>query len=90
MSLWRNDGPEDWSVEINGVRHEHVCAQEMEDLVEATVVVAEPLPAEQHSGAPISELTSPSTKWVEVTRSREMVTRTEMTLTGKTSSQDSF
>ena len=29
IKLWRNDGAEDWSIEINGLRHEHVCAQEM-------------------------------------------------------------
>jgi hypothetical protein len=76
IKLWRNDGVEDWSIEINGLRHEHVCAQEMEELVEAAMIVAERSSlAEQHGGALyrteiISELNSSPTTWVEVTRPR--------------------
>lgn len=41
VKLWRNHGSEDWSIEINGLLHEHLSAQEMEDLVEAAMIVAE-------------------------------------------------
>jgi hypothetical protein len=73
IKLWRNDGAEDWSIEISGLRHEHVCAQEMRDLIEATVFVAEKSLTDERRGALyrseiISELSSPSTKWVEVVR----------------------
>jgi hypothetical protein len=79
IRLWRNAGAEDWSIEINGLRHEHVCAQEMEELVEAAVVAAErSLLAEQHESAHygkeiISELNSSSTMWVEVTRPQSAI-----------------
>jgi hypothetical protein len=72
IRLWSNDGAEDWSIEINGLRHEHVCAQEMEELVEAAMVVAEKsLLLEQNSGAPyrnemISELGSSSTSRAKI------------------------
>jgi hypothetical protein len=79
IRLWRNDGAEDWSIEINGLRHEHVCAQEMEELVEAALVVAErSLLAEKHDGDGhrteiISELNSSPATWVEVTRPRSAI-----------------
>jgi len=79
IKLWRNDGVEDWSIEINGLRHEHVCAQEMEELVEAAMVVAERSSlAEQHEGALdrteiISELNSSPTMWVEVTQPQSAI-----------------
>jgi hypothetical protein len=41
IKLWRNHASADWSIEINGQLHEHVSTQEMEDLVEATMIVAE-------------------------------------------------
>jgi hypothetical protein len=31
----------DWSIEINGLRHEHVTSEIMEDLVECALIVAE-------------------------------------------------
>jgi hypothetical protein len=73
IKLCRNDGAEDWSIEISGLRHEHVSAQEMRDLIEATVFVAEKSLTDERRGALfrseiISELSSPSTKWVEVVR----------------------
>jgi hypothetical protein len=79
IKLWRNDGAGDWSIEINGLRHEHVCAQEIEDLVEATVSVAEKksLTDEQrgalYRSEIVSELSSPSTKWVEVTEPQSAI-----------------
>ena len=39
--LWRNDEALDWSVEINGLRHEHITSEIMEDLVECSLIVAE-------------------------------------------------
>jgi hypothetical protein len=39
--LWRNDEPQDWYVEINGLRHEHVSTEILEDLVAAALIVAE-------------------------------------------------
>jgi hypothetical protein len=73
IKLRRNEGAEDWSIEISGLRHEHVCAQEMKDLIEAAVFVAEKPSSDERPGALerseiISELSSPSTNWVEVMR----------------------
>ena len=41
IDLWRNDESQDWSIEINGLRHEHVTSEIMEDLVECALIVAE-------------------------------------------------
>jgi hypothetical protein len=41
IRLWRNDEAQDWSVEINGLRHEHVSSEILEDLVEAALIVGE-------------------------------------------------
>lgn len=41
IQMWRNDESLDWSVEINGQRHEHVTGEVMEALVECAVIVAE-------------------------------------------------
>jgi hypothetical protein len=40
IRLWRNTAG-DWSVEINGQRHEHVPTEVMESLVESALIVAE-------------------------------------------------
>jgi hypothetical protein len=39
--LWRNAEAQDWSVEINGLRHEHVSSEILEDLVETALIVGE-------------------------------------------------
>jgi hypothetical protein len=39
--ILRNDESLDWSVEINGVRHDHVTSEVMEALVECAVIIAE-------------------------------------------------
>ena len=41
IKLWRNDETQDWSIEINGLRHEHVSSEILEDLVECALIVAE-------------------------------------------------
>ena len=41
IKMWRNDEAQDWSIEINGLRHEHVTSEIMEDLVECALIVAE-------------------------------------------------
>ncbi len=41
LKLWCNNDATDWSVEINGLRHDHISAEIMEDLVEVAVIVAE-------------------------------------------------
>ena len=41
IDLWRNDEELDWSAEINGLRHEHITSEIMEDLVECALIVAE-------------------------------------------------
>jgi hypothetical protein len=41
LALWHNDESLDWSIEINGLRHEHVTSEVMEALVECAVIVAE-------------------------------------------------
>jgi hypothetical protein len=43
LKLWRNEQTQDWSVEINGLRHERVTAQTLEDLVESALIVTEKL-----------------------------------------------
>jgi len=40
IRLWRNRA-DDWSVEINGQRYEHVSAEVVEDLVECALIVEE-------------------------------------------------
>ena len=78
IKLWHNHGSGDWSVEIDGLRHEHVSAQEMEDLVEAAMVVAEKslIGAEQgeriRSGI-ISERKPPSKKVLEFESPQELI-----------------
>jgi hypothetical protein len=75
VKLWRNDGADDWSAEINGLRHEHVCAQEIEDLIEAAVSVAErSLTDEQRGTLYRSEIVPElSSKWVEVTQPQSAI-----------------
>jgi hypothetical protein len=41
IDLWHNDEALDWSIEINGLRHEHVSSEIMETLVECALIVAE-------------------------------------------------
>jgi hypothetical protein len=41
LQIWRNEEPGDWSIAINGVRHEHITSQTLEDLVEHAVIVTE-------------------------------------------------
>jgi hypothetical protein len=41
IKLWHNEEAQDWSIEINGLRHEHVTTEIMEDLVECAQIVAE-------------------------------------------------
>jgi|ERR1700733_445609 len=41
IQMWLNDESLDWSIEINGQRHEHVTSEVMEALVECAVIVAE-------------------------------------------------
>jgi hypothetical protein len=43
IQLWPNEGARDWSIEINGTRHEHVTSGIMEDLVECAIIVAQTL-----------------------------------------------
>ena len=78
IKLWRNGGAEDWSIEINGLRHDHVSGDEIEDLIEAAVSVAEKSLTDEQRGVfypseSIPELSSPSTKWVEVTQPQSAI-----------------
>lgn len=41
VTLWRNVATQDWSVVINGQRHEHVTTEAVEALVECELIVAE-------------------------------------------------
>jgi hypothetical protein len=41
IHIWRNDESFDWSVEINGQRHQQVTSEVMEALVECAVIFAE-------------------------------------------------
>jgi hypothetical protein len=40
IKLWLNDA-QAWSIEINGLRHERVCSEIMEDLVEVAMILAQ-------------------------------------------------
>jgi hypothetical protein len=44
---------EDWSVEINGLRHDHVSSKTLEDLVECALIVAQKLLAEDATRRPV-------------------------------------
>ena len=41
IDLWHNDEALDWSIEINGLRNEHVTSEIIEALVECALIVAE-------------------------------------------------
>jgi hypothetical protein len=41
IDLWHNDEALDSSVEINGLRHEHVTSEVMEAVVECALTLAE-------------------------------------------------
>jgi hypothetical protein len=41
IDLSHNYEAEDWSIEINGLRHEHVTSEVVEALVECALIVAE-------------------------------------------------
>jgi hypothetical protein len=41
IRMWHNDESLDWSVEINGQRHEHITSEIMEALVECALIVAQ-------------------------------------------------
>jgi hypothetical protein len=41
IDVWHNDEALDWSIEINGLRHEHVTSEILEALVECALIVAE-------------------------------------------------
>lgn len=41
IKMWRNDEEQDWSIEINGLLHEHITSEIMGDLVECALIVAE-------------------------------------------------
>ena len=41
IQMWSNLEASDWSIEINGLRHEHVTSEILEDLVECAIIVAE-------------------------------------------------
>lgn len=41
LQIWRNEEAGDWSIVINGLRHENVSSQTLEDLVEHAVIVTE-------------------------------------------------
>lgn len=43
IKVWRNVEEEDWSVEINGLRHDHVPSETLEALVECAIIAAETL-----------------------------------------------
>ncbi len=40
IKIWLNSA-DDWSIEINGLRHDHVSSQIMEAFVETSMIMAE-------------------------------------------------
>jgi hypothetical protein len=78
IKLWPNPVSGDWSIEINGLLHEHVSAQEMEDLVEATMIAAEKSfkgakQDERIGGSVISERKARSRKVLEFEAPQEVI-----------------
>jgi hypothetical protein len=51
IDLWHNDEALDWSIEINGLRNEHVTSETIEALVECELIVAERSLASEVTGA---------------------------------------
>jgi hypothetical protein len=41
VKLWRNHQQQDWSVEINGTRHDSLTIETIEDLMERALIDAE-------------------------------------------------
>jgi hypothetical protein len=41
IRLWRNVQAQDWPVEIDGLRHEHISSEILEDLGEPALIVGE-------------------------------------------------
>jgi hypothetical protein len=41
IDLWHNDEALDWSIEIDGLRYEHVSSEILETLVECALIVAQ-------------------------------------------------
>ena len=41
INLWHNDEAMDWSIEVNGLRNEHVTSEIIESLAECALIVAE-------------------------------------------------
>jgi len=41
LKVWLDDQAGDWSIEIDGVRHEHVTSEILEDLVEVALIKAQ-------------------------------------------------
>ena len=41
INLWHNDEAMDWSIEVNGLRNEHVTSEIIESLGECALIVAE-------------------------------------------------
>ena len=41
VRLWRNSEAKDWSVDIDGLLHEHISSEILEALVECALVAAE-------------------------------------------------
>ena len=41
LKVWLDDQAGDWSIEVNGVRYEHVTSEILEDLVEVELIKAE-------------------------------------------------
>jgi hypothetical protein len=52
VMLWMNQ-VEDWSVEINGLRHDHVSSEILEDLVECALIVAQKVLTEAATRRPV-------------------------------------
>ncbi len=41
IKLWRHHEAKDWSVEVDGRLHRHVCTRTLEDLVDYALVAAQ-------------------------------------------------
>jgi hypothetical protein len=52
IKLWRKETA-DWTVEINGLRHEHVSEEIMEDLSTCALILAQGLLTEAASRRPM-------------------------------------
>jgi hypothetical protein len=81
VKLWRKDNADDWSIEINGLRHHKVSTEITEYLVECALIVADKTASETSTRGPrcrgrtVPTAAKPSKKVLEFAVPQEAVER---------------